>query len=347
MIRKRLGRVATVFMSAALLGAMALAASPVSAKGPADAGWILTITRLPAAVASGQDAGYRVFIKNPGPSNINGLSVKSLRTEAVSYFSGLSAYLDGPSSCSTSGQFSCSLGTLRAGQSITFTIAYTTSGTGTFDVKIELRSSSGDTGSDGGNSRGDAISVEAKTGLNSTDFNGGFYAANQLVETNQTLGSSNKQSTSLIGFNASATNRYDIMVGDGSTTLPPASDDAFPGLSCAGTVCSALKGQWSLLNVKEGQTQSAAFHAQVRVLASLFGNPDPATVNLVHVYLNSAGVSTTVVIGNDPGERCATPTTPATTEPGCIYVSTVGNGINRIFVIDAWLLHNGAIRGTW
>lgn len=345
MIRKRLGRLATISMSVALLGAMALAAGPVSARTPA---WVLTVTKLPASVASGQDAGYRVFIKNPGPSNINGLSVKSLRTEQVSYFSGLSAYQTGPSSCSTTAQFSCSLGTLRAGQSTTFTIAYMTSGTGTFDVRIELRSSSGDTGSDGGNnSRGDAIAVTAKTGLNSSNFNGGFYPANTTVQTNQTLGSSNKQSTSVNGFNATSTNRYDVMVGDGSSTLPTNPADPFAGLSCVGSICSQLRGEWSLLNVKEGQTQGSAFHVQIRVLASLFGNPDPATVRLVHVYLNASGVSETVVIGDVLGERCATATTAATVEPGCVIVSTVGSGANKVFIIDAWLFHNGGLRGGY
>lgn len=345
MIRKRLGRFAAVMTSLALLGAAALAAGPVAAKNPA---WVLTITKLPASVASGQDAGYRVFIKNPGPSNINGLSIKSSRTEAVSYFSGLSAYQTGPSSCSTSGQFSCQLGTLRAGQSVTFTIAYTTSGSGSFAVTMTLRSSSGDTGSDGGNSRGDVKQVTATTGLNSSNFNGGFFPADTTVQTNQSLGNQNKQSSSLNGFNASSTNRYDVMVGDGSTTLPTDPTDPFAGLGCTIGACSSGHGEWTLLNVKEGQTQGASFHVRIRVLASLFGNPSSAAdVDLIHVWLDSAGALHQDVIGDTSSERCATATTPATAEPGCVFVSSTGSGSNKVWIIDAWLFHNGGLRGGY
>jgi hypothetical protein len=347
--RKRLGRFAAVMTSVALLGAAALAAGPVAAKNP---GWILTITKLPPSVSSGKDAGYRVYFENPGPSNINGMTVKSLRTEAPSYFSGLDTDVAGPTSCTyPTGQFSCVIGTMRAGEHVEFTIAYTTSGSGTFDVTIEIRSSSGDTGSDGGtgnHSRGDAKSITAKTGLSSSNFVGGYYPADTTVQTNQSLGNQNKQSSSLNGFNASSTNRYDIMVGE-SPTLPTDDTDPFDGLSCTIGACNSLKGEWTLLSVKEGETQGTAFHVQIRVLASLFGNPaSTSDVDLVHLWLDDSNVLHQDVIGNDPGERCATAALPAgLVDPGCVYVSTTGNGANKIYIIDAWLFHNGSLRGGY
>lgn len=342
MIRKRLGRLATVF-TAGTMALLLLGVGSVAAKNPL---WTLTVTRLPASVAAGQDAGFRVFIKNPGPSNINGLSITSSRSETPSYFSGLSAFQTGPTSCTTSGQFVCQLGTMRAGQSTTFIVAYTTSGSGSFDVTWTLRSSSGDTTTDSkGNSRGDAKTVTTSTNLNNSgNFKGGYFPADTTVETDQTLGSGNKQSTSLNGFNASGSNRYDIMVSDGTTTLPTGSDP-FAGLTCTNAFCSNLKGEWSFLQVKEGSTQTAAFHVKIRVLASLFGNPATGDVDVLHTWIDSNGVNQETVIGDAPSERCATANTQPTAEPGCVFVSTTGTGANKVYIIDVWMFHNGGIRG--
>jgi hypothetical protein len=322
---------ATLLIVAAVPG-LATAATP---------NWSINIVKLPPTVVSGQDAGYRVTIANAGPSNINGLSLSTNRTAPVTYFSGLSPYTPTTGTCAyVNVPFTCNLGTMNAGQSTTFTIAYTTSGTGTFDMTVSLRSSSGDTGSDGkGQSRGDALSVTARTGLDSGNFAGGYFQADTTVQTNQNLNKNNKQSTSLVGFAASAGNPYDVMVRDGSTSLPTNADDPNFGLVCDNPLCSGLTSEWSLINLKEGQLQNVPFHVTLVVAGSLVpAGTMESDIVLVHVWLDANGVSHTDVIGAN-GVRC-TPSTGTPDVVPCITVSKVGSN----WKIDAWLYHNGGMK---
>jgi hypothetical protein len=304
--------------------------------------WSINIIKLPPTVVSGQDAGYRVTVRNVGPSNINGLSLTTNINDPVTYFSGLTPFATGPASCqSVNVKFTCNLGTMNAGQSTTFTIAYTTSGTGTFDMTVSLRSSSGDTGSDKGQSRGDALSVTARTGLDSGNgnFAGGYFQADTTLQTNPILGKNNKQSTSLGGFAASTTNPYDVMIRDGSTSLPTDPADPNFGLVCDNPLCSGLTSEWSLVNLKEGQLQSAPFHVTLVVAGSLVpAGTMESDIVLVHVWLDSNGVSHTDVIGAN-GVRC-TPSTGVPTNAPCITVTKVGAN----WKIDAWLFHNGGMK---
>lgn len=330
---RRIGGVfaASLFILSTMPG-LASAANPT---------WSITIVKLPPSVVSGQDAGYRVTVANAGPSNINGLSLSTNINDPVTYFSGLTPFATGPASClSVNVKFTCNLGTMNAGQSTTFTIAYRTSGSGTFDMTVSLKSSSGDTGSDGkGQSRGDALSVTARTGLASGNFAGGYFQADTLLQTNPSLGRNNKQSTSLVGFAASTTNPYDVMIRDGSTTLPTDPADPNYGLVCANPVCSSLTSEWSLINLKEGQVQSNPFHVTMVVDGSLIpGGTSESDIVLVHVWLDSAGVSHTDVIGAS-GLRCS-PSTGTPTNPECITVSKVGPN----WKVDAWLFHNGGMK---
>ena len=349
MNRNRSARLAAI-ISTALLGAAIFGSGSVSAATPK---WSISIVKLPPTVVSGQDAGYRVTIKNAGPSNINGLTLDTQLDTPATYFSGLSPYEPTTGSCVWENvKFSCNLGTLNAGQSTTFTIAYTTTGTsgGTFDVTFRLKSSSGDTGSDGpkSTSRGDALSVTAKTGLNSGDFYGGYFPGNRVLQTNPTLTrNTNKQATTLTGFNATPTSRYDVMISDGTTTLPTDSQDPNGGLICTG--CGTLKGEWSFVNLKEGITQGTPFHVTIMVIGTAVSGTPTA---LAHVYyrtdadgnvlkdVNGVAIQQTDIIGDAPGEICASPTTPATTEPGCVYIAR--NGSN--WQVDASLFHNGGLR---
>jgi Domain of unknown function DUF11 len=324
---------ATLFIIAAMPG-LATAANP---------SWSIKIVKLPPSVVSGQDAGYRVTVANAGPSNINGLSLSTNIAAPVTYFSGLSQppFATGPASCAyVNVPFTCNLGTMNAGQSTTFTIAYKTSGSGTFDMTVSLRSSSGDTGSDGkGQSRGDALSVTAKTGLDSGNFAGGYFQANTTLQTNPNLGRNNKQSTSLVGFAASASNPYDVMIRDGSTILPTDATDPNFGLVCDNPVCSSLTSEWSLINLQEGQTQGTAFHVTLVVDGSLIpGGTAESDIVLVHVWLDALGASHTEVIGAS-GVRC-TPSTGTPTNPECITVTKVGPN----WKVDAWLFHNGGMK---
>jgi uncharacterized repeat protein (TIGR01451 family) len=340
-IGQRTRRLASV-TSAAVLSLLLLGVGPASASTP---NWSITIVKLPPTVTLGKDAGYRVTVANAGPSNIVGLSLTDSITTPPTYFSGLSAYATGPGSCVTSPRFSCDLGTLNAFQSTTFTIAYASvnNNHGTFDVTFSIRSSSGDTGSDNkpgkpGNSRGDALDVTAHTGLNSGNFTGGYFQADQLLSTNPTLGKQNKQTTSLVGFGASSTNPYDVMISDGSTTFPTDPEDPNTGLACVGASCTGLLGEWSFVNLKEGAPQGTAFHVTMILDGSYIpGGTSEADLVLVHVYYDANGVSQTEVIG-EGGVRCSSAT--ASEDAQCIFITKVGPN----WKIDAWLFHNGGLR---
>jgi len=330
-------------LSTALLGAAILGSGSVSAATPK---WSISVVKLPPTVVSGQDAGYRVTVRNAGPSNINGLTLDTQLATPAMYFSGLSPYQPSTGSCVWENvKFACALGTLNAGQSTTFTIAYATTGNtgGTFDVTFRLKSSSGDTGSDGpkNTSRGDALLVTAQTGLNSGNFAGGYFAANSVLQTNPSIGRGNRQSTALTGFNASSTNRYDVMIQDGATSLPTDPQDPNFGLTCTSD-CAGAYGEWSFVNLKEGKSQASPFHVTIVIDGNVVTGSQPADVQLVHLWIDDLGVAQSTVIGDVPSEICATAATPATAEPGCIFVTKVGNN----FKVDAWLFHNGGLRGV-
>jgi len=326
---------AALFIIAAMPG-LATAANPT---------WSIKIVKLPPTVVSGQDAGYRVTVANAGPSNINGLSLSTNIDVPVTYFSQTAPCLY------VNVKFTCNLGTMNAGQSTTFTIAYKTfktPGIGTFDMTVSLRSSSGDTGSDNKHqSRGDELLVTAKTGLDSGNFAGGYFQAGTTpIQTNPILDKKNKQSTSLVGFAASTTNPYDVMIRDGSTSLPtdPAdpncalSSQCLNGLVCNDPVCSSLTSEWSLINLKEGELQSAPFHVTLVVDGSYVpGGTSESDVVLVHVWRDSLG-SHTDVIGAS-GARCL-PSAGTPTNAPCITVSKVGPN----WKVDAWVFHNGGMK---
>jgi hypothetical protein len=336
-------RLATV-VSAALVAVMLLGVGAASAAPPK---WDITFVKLPPVVTVGEDAGYRVTVWNNGASNIVGLSISSVPTNPT-YVSSLAYSTGGTGSCSIAAPFTCNIGTLTAFSSVTFTIAYTTSGSSPFSVDFTIRSSSGDTNADNkpgkpGTSHGDALTKAVSTALALASSNaaGGFFQADELLQTNPILGRQNKQSTSLIGFvGASGTDPYDVMISDGTTTFPTDPEDPNTGLSCVGSSCTGLLGQWSFVNLKEGATQGTAFHVQMILDGSLIpGGTSAADLVLVHVYYDSDHNSQTEVIGEN-GVRCATATTPSAYPTSCIFITRVG----PLWQVDAWLYHNGGLR---
>jgi hypothetical protein len=320
-IKKRLTRFTTATTAAVLLVAMAFAAGPAAGATPS---WSITADRLPTAVAAGKDAGYFVTIKNNGPSQINALSVlatpASTPDATPSYFSGLDWNQGGPGTCSSTGQLSCDLGTLTAGTTITFTVAYAvpSSQNGTFNVAFAIRAGTGDTGSDGkGKSRGDKLEIVAKTGIGSSqNFDAGFVVGSGTFETTGNLGQNNKQTTKL----ETADSLIPVTITDGISSYP-----------C--TDCTNLIGEWSVLNVNDGVND-----APIKVTLFVWGRTVPGGVQADDIYLLHAdgdGGSTAITAACD-----ASPPTNA----DCIEsVTKVGPN----YRIVAWLEHNGAIRGGW
>lgn len=329
MIRKRLARTVTAILTAGLLGALTVA-GPVAAKNPS---WDIQYTKLPPTVSAGNEAGYLITVGNKGPSNINTLMLTvtplSTPSAAPSHFSGLDWNFGDHGSCINtgpggSGPLTCDLGTVVDDQYVTFTVAYhvPVGATGNFDVEIAIQSGSGNTGSDGGSSRGDAFARTASTGINSSqNLDSGFVVGDGTFQTTGNLGRGNKQTTSLETTDA----LIPVTIEDGITTYPCNSSDP----DCAGN----LIGEWSVLNVNEGDNDDP-----IKVTLMIWGGSVPGGVSVDEIYLLHAdGLGGATPINADCD---ASPPTNA----DCLEsVTKVGNN----YRIVAWLAQNGGLRGTW
>ena len=331
MIRKRLSRLATAFTASVMLVAM-LATSPVAAKNPS---WYILHDELPNIVAAGNDAGYFITVGNTGPSNINTLSLTvtpvATPLAAPTYFDGLTWNTGAHGSCINTGPtgvgpLTCDLGTVVPGQFVTFTVAYDVPlGTiGTFDVDIAIQSGAGNTGSDGGSSRGDAKTVTAKTTINnSPNFDAGFVVDDLLYETTGSLGRGNKQNSAALVADTHLT----VTVEDGSGVTAP---------TCNVTACNGAFGEWTYLDIP-GNTNL------IKATLNIWGGSVPGGVSTDGIYLIHVLDNGTVdVIGENGGDRC-TPTTGTPTNPECITVTKIGSN----FRIVAWLFGNGNLRGGY
>lgn len=329
MIRQRLGRFATV-LTAATFVLMLVGVGSVAAKNPS---WDIQIVKLPPVVGAGHDAGYRVTVSNAGPSNINTLSMTvtpaSTPTAAPTYFSGLSWNFGAHGSCTGtgpggSGPLTCDLGTLTAGQSTTFTVAYNvpTGSTGSFDVTVAIQSGSGNTGTDPGTSRGDAFSKTASTGISSsTNFDAGFVVDDLAYSTTGTLGRGNKQNSTVEVTDTLLT----VTVADGNQAIAP---------TCTDPACNSAFGEWTNLGVP-GNTNL------IKVTLNIWGGAVPGGVSTDQIYLIHVLDNGTVqVIGDDLSERCD-PATGVPNNPQCVTVTKIGSN----YRIVGWLFQNGSIRG--
>jgi hypothetical protein len=322
-IRKRLGRFATV-LTTGVMALMLLGVGGAVAKTPT---WTIDVVKLPTVVAAGNNAGYAATVRNIGPSNINALTLTvtptSTPTATPTYFSGLTWSGSGPNDCTGTGTLVCNLGTVVAGTTITFTVAYAVPETqsGSFDVMFSLRAGTGDTGSDGGTSRGDSFNKTFSTGVASNqNFDGGFVVGDGTFADNQIVGRGNKQATSL----TAPTNHIPVTIEDGITA----------GVNCTGTACDHLFGEWSKMNVSGGATFGTAFKVTLLVWGGAVpAGTQPADIQFVHVLDDG----TTQVVDT----TCTYDTAGAPTNAECITVTKVGSN----FQIVAWLFKNGFGRG--
>ena len=312
------------------VAALALAAvgiGPAAAKTPS--GWDISAVRLPETVKAGNDAGYAVTIVNIGPSNINALTAKLVTpgtpNATPTYFGDFARNQGGPSSCTTTGQLVCTLGTVTAGTVITFRVAYAvpSTATGTFDVVLQLRAGTGDV--EGGNqSRGDAFERTVKTGINNNqNFDGGFVVDDFTYATGGTLGRNNKQTSAVDVTDDLIT----VNIQDGI------SDNA---VTCTIAACAHLIGDWASLTVPNNTDM-------IKVTLMIFGGSVPGGVGADDIYLlheNTSGGFD--AIGDTDDEICADANT-APSSGECIKVTKIGSN----FRLVAWLAHNGNLRGSW
>ena len=322
----RIRRMAGI-VGVAALALAAIGIGPAAAKTPS--GWNISAVRLPETVKAGNDAGYAVTIVNIGPSNINAVTatIVPLATPNATptYFGDFVRNQGGPSSCTTTGQLVCSLGTVTAGTVITFRVAYAvpSSTTGTFDVALRLRAGTGDV--EGGNqSRGDAFERIVKTGINNNqNFDGGFVVDDFTYATGGTLGRNNKQTSA-------------VEVTDDLITVNIQDGIPDSAVTCTIAACANLIGDWASLTVPNNTDM-------IKVTLMIFGGSVPGGVSADDIYLlHSNGSGGFDAIGDDEGERCADPST-APTSGECVHVTKVGSN----FRLVAWLAQNGSLRGTW
>jgi hypothetical protein len=318
-IRKRLGRFATAFTAGSLALAL-LGVGSVAARNPA---WTVSFTKLPPTVAAGREAGWAVTVTNNGPSNINDLNI-SLTSEVdgqlPAYLSDLVLSSGGTESCSTStGEMVCNVGTLSDDATVQFTVAFhVPSGTsGSFDLNVNLRAGTGDTGSDGGNSRGDTKTFTSSTGIGSgNNFDGGFTLGGATFQTTGNLGRNNKQTTALDTTDL----HIPVTVTDGLNSYP-----------C--TACTSNQvGEWSVLEVNNG------ISGPIKVTILIWGGSVPGGVSASDLYLIHADGS--------GGYNVVDQLCDAThSNADCLAGEPVKVGNN--YKIVAWLTHNGGMRGVY
>lgn len=246
-------RRATAAASFLLLATAMLASAPGVEASPPN--WVMNVVALPASVAPGATAGYRVTITNNGPSNISSLYLVTKTTAATVYVDDSG---DGRNACTDAGvALSCSFGALNALEHVTITVAYTTTGSTSFDPGFE-GNTTGQAYTDPKRSHGDTLidSTFAGTTLNGDkNFGGAFNITfGGVVSNNASLTGQNKQSTKVSNLPAAT----GATVLDGPTVTGSCTDDLLNGIDC-----SKLFGEWSQVNVGNGGQYAAPILIQI------------------------------------------------------------------------------------
>jgi hypothetical protein len=243
-------RLAGAAATSVLLGAAMLAAAGGVQAAPPK--WVMDVVALPGSVAPGATAGYSVTITNNGPSNISSLYLVTKTTDATTYVDDSA----GRNGCSDAGvPLSCTFGALNPLQSVTVIVAYTSTGSGSFDPVFE-GNTTGQAFSDPKRSHGDV--------LIDTDFAGTTLSADKNFggAFNITFGGIVSNNASLTGQNKQSTKVANLPAATGATVLDG------PGASgtCTTTTvidCSKLIGEWSEVNVGGGGPFSGGIVIQI------------------------------------------------------------------------------------
>jgi hypothetical protein len=335
--------------TSAVLALMLLGVGSATAANPT---WDIIIEPTPPKVGVGHEAGFVVAVENDGPSQINALSVTTTALEtptaAPVYISDLEYSTGLVAECEKAFPQTCQIGTLEAGVTVTFTVAYAVP-TGAsanckndlnqtvpcFRLEVSLRAGTGDTESDGkGKSRGDAYKESGFAEIGSGNFDGGFVFGEDVYQTNPNLGPRNIQATTL----AEAQELVSVMIEDGITTNADC-DAAEDNAACAG-----LFGEWSSLDVGD-DPDDPPFTTPFKVTLMVRGSAVPGGAteeDIVVVHVLDDG--TVDVIGDDipDEETCAfSGTDPVPTNAECLTVTKVGGN----WRIEVWLFRNGFVRG--
>lgn len=318
------------------LAVMVLSPVATQAKPP---GWgFERVTAIPGAVTAGKNVAFDLKIMNGGRSNISSLLMSTdlgadnplavpLAVWDVSW-SGQPAGSATP--CGTAPYataLSCDFGALVAQASVSLKVAFKTPSTGTSWAFNFLLTGNGNTPSDtGGTSHGDTKPGPASVTLTSITSNpdsaSGFVLDVDTFSTLENLTKQNPQS-------ASVTTR---------DNLQPATIQESNSYGNAGTTCSTANciGQWVTI------TAPNPGDSLISGSLLIYGKGIPGAIGPSDIVLRHLdGSGDDGVIGDEPGERCASAADSASAP--CIFVTEVGQN----FRIDFWLTHNGSLRGTW
>ncbi len=309
-----------------LLGAMVLGTGTASATV---AGMEFeTFASEPVTVTPGANAGYSFTIHNNGSSNISQLVLSAPGAGAPVYISN-----DYGTTCQTSPSLSCAFGSLPAGGRIHVVVAYDTTGFASpFSVTFNLDSTGGPT-SDAHHSHGDSVSKTLSTPLSSSpNFVGGFQLTGSQITTTGLLSRKNLQNSS-------------VKPKTGATFVPVTIQDGLQGPPGGGTdPCTTSTtfnciGDWTSVRVGSGGNVDGP----IIVTLLLYGSsvPNGATVDTIGLWHEGSSPNPIML-------RCSDPSSLKNhlgdvTAPECVTVTTVGKN----FQIEAYLHHNGGLRGTF
>ena len=322
---------AVATLAATLVGPLGALAAPPK-------GWSIDSTNLSTeGVSVGSTAGFRVVVKNTGPSNISSLYLLAgVNKDATTLITDAPFYLEahdanGPVSCTPGNGTLCAFGAVPLGREITVTVAYTMPfAYGGSDIWFGLNATGVVTG--GNNSHGDVTStLESVTILPAeltADIAGKWTTQVDDTLANAPVGGTNLQQTALHGL-ASYIGTY---VEDGAAVA----------FSCPKATCKSKPfGQWSKVSVAGGQPQAEPFQLSITIAKSqLPNNLTLAGVTVYHTLDNNGG---TEIIGDIAAERCDGGPTTNDIGQGCIDPSFDADGN---LVIDVWVLRNGGFRGA-
>ncbi|MBA2719335.1 MAG: hypothetical protein H0U52_08875 [Chloroflexi bacterium] len=273
---------------------------------------------IPASYTAGNAAGFRGTYHFTDSSTLAKLYLTLTTTgaDANVYFSATMNGANAARFCTVGTvTTTCTFKSVRTNDRFVITSAYSTSAAA---VTANFKwGTTGSTGSDGGTSHGDTWDDTIRTARLSSDANygGGFsIASGSSIGNNQAVSMSNRQATRIANLAAGVPGS----VLDGGTATGSC-------VSNATVDCAALIGEWSEVNVGDGQSFSTAFTI---VITYYSGTPR----GFVHSYLDANGDSQQETIGACPKKN------PAAAAP-CFSWSASANQAT------IYTLHNGSWRG--
>ena len=311
-----LRRVAAGAAALLLAGAtvMSMTGSVLAAVPTADA----VSAALPASYSAGNAAGFRgTYLFTDGSTLAKlYLTLTTTGADANVYFSATKNGANAARFCTVGTvTTTCIFKSVRTNDRFVITSAYATSAAAV-TANFEW-STTGSTGSDGGTSHGDTWDDIIRTATLSSDANygGGFsIVSGSSIGNSQAISASNRQATKLANLPAGVLGT--VLDGD-TATGSCVSDETVD--------CAALIGEWSEVNVGDGQPFSSAFTI---VITYYSGTPR----GFVHSYLDANGDLQQETIGACPKKN------PAAAAP-CFSWSSRDNQAT------IYTLHNGSWRG--